>query len=58
MSKVIEFPNKSISVKKMYCECGLSLDYWLGADDCAYGMCPRCNLDNPEELTVKLEEIS
>ena len=51
MSKVIEFPVYGIKVKKMHCE------YWLGSDDCAYGMCPRCNLDNPEELTVPLEEV-
>ena len=57
MSKVIEFPMHGIKVKKMHCDCGLPLEYWLGSDDCAYGMCPRCNLDNAEELTVPLEEI-
>ena len=45
MSNVYKFPSKNTNAHRMFCDnCLCILEYWLGDDDSAYGMCPRCNL--------------
>jgi len=56
MSNVIQFPPSGISLTKQHCECGYPLYYFLGADDCAYGICERCNLGSPDEIVIPFEE--
>ena len=56
MSNVINFPPVGISLTKQHCECGYPLYYFLGADDHAYGICERCNLNSPDEITIPFEE--
>ena len=54
---VVDFPTKKIKITRLYCgECGSGLDYWLGTDDCGYGLCHRCDLLQPEEITLSGEE--
>ncbi len=53
MSKVIDFPNNATKMTKLYCEeCEHPLEYWHGDDDAAYGICPRCDLNRPDTLTI------
>tara|TARA_B110000858_G_C17354258_1_gene272363 strand:+ start:123 stop:302 length:180 start_codon:yes stop_codon:yes gene_type:complete len=52
MGDVIELRQGSVSAKKQFCECGNSLEYWLGSDNCGYGMCSVCNLNNPSEIKI------
>ena len=47
MSKVIKLRPDDIKISKMFCECGHTLEYWLGDNDCAYGICPSCDCNNP-----------
>tara|TARA_R110000764_G_scaffold33931_2_gene75934 strand:+ start:292 stop:474 length:183 start_codon:yes stop_codon:yes gene_type:complete len=56
MSNVINLRSGNINIKKLFCDCGHSLEYWLGDDECGYGICPVCDLDNPVEITLKGEE--
>jgi hypothetical protein len=53
MSNVTKLHSGCHNLKKLYCDCGHTLEYWLGDDNCAYGICPRCDLDMPQEITVK-----
>lgn len=55
MSSVIKLPPCGTTVTKMDCECGYALEFWMGDDNCAYGMCSRCNLESISEITVPLE---
>jgi hypothetical protein len=57
MSNVLRFPPKGITVTKMDCECGYPLEFWMGDDDCAYGMCGRCNLEHLDQVTVPSDDI-
>ena len=56
MSNVINLHSGTITLNKLYCDCRQSLEYWLGDDKCGYGICPRCDLHWPEQITVKGEE--
>ena len=58
MSNVIDLPKRSIKLTRVYCEeCELPVTYWLGTDDCAYGLCPSCDLNIPDEIDLSTEEI-
>ena len=52
MSNVIQFPTIGITATKCFCDCGNSLEYWVGDDGNAYGICPHCNLDYPDEINI------
>ena len=52
MSNVIDFPTFSLTVTRAFCDCGRSLEYWVSDDDYAYGLCPRCDLNNAEEVLL------
>ena len=57
MSNVTKFPTRTITLARLYCEdCALPLTYWLGTDGDAYGLCPRCDLQHPEEIEMNAEE--
>jgi hypothetical protein len=56
MSNVIKLHSGSGLIKKLFCDCGHTLEYWLGDDECAYGLCPVCDLQSPVELIVKGDE--
>jgi len=56
MSNVIKLHSGTITLNKLFCDCGQSLEYWLGDDGCGYGICARCDLHCPEEVKVKGEE--
>lgn len=50
---VIEFPKSTVKIKKLRCDvCGQALEYWLGEDDSAYGLCSKCDLAQPEEIMM------
>lgn len=53
MSKIINFPT-GVTLTRAECECGQTLEYWY-ADDSAYGVCPKCDLKQPEKIIVKME---
>jgi len=51
MGDVIKFPPKTMHVHRMYCsDCKSVLEYWIGDDDCAYGICIRCLDVVPEKI--------
>lgn len=56
MGNVIDFPKKSINVSRQYCSCGCILEYWLGSDDLAYGVCTACSLDFPDTFEPEEED--
>jgi hypothetical protein len=57
MSSVINFPKNVVTMKRLYCDdCSQPLQYWLGTDDAAYGICPKCDLLIPDELTIDSNE--
>jgi hypothetical protein len=57
MSNVYKFPIKNTNAHRMFCDnCLCILEYWLGDDDSAYGMCPRCNLNSPDVVQVDIGE--
>lgn len=56
MSKVIKLRPDDVKISKLFCDCGHTLEYWLGDNDCAYGICPSCDCNNPVEITLKGEE--
>ena len=57
MSNVYRFPEKGIKVHRMCCDnCLLGLEYWLGDNDFAYGLCPRCDLKSPDTITIPVGE--
>ena len=56
MSNVINFPKSGVNAVKGFCDCGNSLEYWVGNDDSAYGVCPHCNLGYPTEINLIDEE--
>jgi hypothetical protein len=53
---VINLRSSDVKLSKMFCACGHTLEYWLGDNDCAYGICPSCDCNNPVEMTLKGEE--
>jgi hypothetical protein len=52
MSNVIQFPKSGVNATKCFCDCGNSLEYWVGDDDSAYGVCTHCNLGYPTEINL------
>lgn len=52
MSNVINFPQNGIYAVRQFCDCGNGLEYWVGDDDNAYGICPYCNIGAPCEIKV------
>jgi hypothetical protein len=57
MSNVIQFPKSGVNAVKSFCDCGNSLEYWVGDDDSAYGVCPHCNLGYPTQIKMlEMEE--
>jgi hypothetical protein len=56
MSKVIKLRPDDVKISKLFCDCGHTLEYWLGDNDCAYGICPSCDCNNPVEIILKGEE--
>ena len=42
MGDIVKFPPKTMRLKRLLCDCGCVLEYWLGDDDCAYGICIGC----------------
>lgn len=56
MSNVTHLPSRVCTLKKLFCDCGHTLEYWLGDDDCAYGICPSCDVENAKEIIIKGEE--
>ena len=56
MSNVINFPTTGVTAVKSFCKCGNSLEYWIGSDGNAYGICPHCNIGVPCEIEILEEE--
>jgi hypothetical protein len=57
MSKIVQFPKTTVSLTRLYCDdCGIGLSYWVGDDDNAYGLCSRCDLQQPDEIVLGTEE--
>jgi hypothetical protein len=56
MSNVINLHSGASIIKKLFCDCGHTLEYWLGDDECAYGLCPKCDMESPTKLIVKGDE--
>lgn len=54
MGDVINFPKSGVTATRYFCDCGNGLEYWVGDDNNAYGICPYCNLGNP--CTVEMRE--
>ena len=43
MGDIYQFPAKVMHIHRQVCsDCYSVLEYWLGDDDCAYGICIRC----------------
>jgi len=43
MGDVINFPPKSMQLHRKFCDdCSSVLEFWLGDDDAAYGICVEC----------------
>lgn len=59
MSNVIKFPKDGIKLERLYCEeCSSPLQYWFCRDDdSSYGLCGRCDLHHPNEVTLFNHEI-
>jgi hypothetical protein len=55
VSNVIDLPTRASTIKKLFCDCGHTLEYWLGDDNCAYGICPVCDVENAQEIIIKGE---
>jgi len=55
MSNVINFKKSFLLLERQSCECGAYLEYWLGSDDTAYGLCPRCDLKHAEQVKIDQE---
>jgi len=56
MSNVINFPTTGVTAAKSFCKCGNGLEYWVGNDGNAYGICPHCNIGMPCEIEIFEEE--
>ena len=58
MGDVINFPPKSMSLHRQFCDdCAGVLEYWLGGDDMAYGVCTGCMGLIPSEIEFNEEMI-
>ena len=43
--------NTAMLLKKVYCECGQEMKYWLcEKEETAYGICDMCHLSAPTEI--------
>jgi|TARA_R110000796_G_scaffold3560_3_gene13838 hypothetical protein len=43
MGDVINFPPKTMQMHRKFCDdCASVLEYWIGDDDMAYGICTGC----------------
>ena len=51
MSDAAKVTFDGVEVVKGYCECGDILELWLGDDECAYVLCPRCDFEVGTEDT-------
>jgi len=56
MGNVISLHKKKIHIKRLYCECGIALSYWIDDHGDSYGLCHRCDLDTPDEIKIQIEE--
>ena len=43
MGDIVKFPPKTMRLKRLLCDCGCVLEYWLGDDDLAYAICTSCS---------------
>mgnify|MGYP003629798552 FL=1 len=58
MGDVVQFPPKSMSLHRQFCDdCAGVLEYWLGGDDMAYGVCTSCMELIPSEIEFNEEMI-
>ena len=59
MGDVVQFPPKSMSLHRQFCDdCAGVLEYWLGGDDMAYGVCTGCMELIPSEIEFSEEMIT
>jgi len=58
MGDVVQFPPKSMPLHRQFCDdCAGVLEYWLGGDDMAYGVCTGCMDLIPSEIEFNEEMI-
>tara|TARA_R110000803_G_scaffold67436_1_gene129148 strand:- start:410 stop:592 length:183 start_codon:yes stop_codon:yes gene_type:complete len=58
MGDVVQFPPKNMSLHRQFCDdCAGVLEYWLGGDDMAYGICTGCMELIPSEIEFNEEMI-
>ena len=58
MGDVVQFPPKSMLLHRQFCDdCAGVLEYWLGGDDMAYGVCTGCMELIPSEIDFNEEMI-
>ncbi len=58
MGDVVQFPPKSMLLHRQFCDdCAGVLEYWLGDDDMAYGVCTGCMDLIPSEIDFNEEMI-
>jgi hypothetical protein len=51
MGDVVQLPPKTMRLYRQKCsDCASILEYWLGDDDCAYGICISCLDLIPEQI--------
>lgn len=51
MDNILKFPT-GVTATKIFCECGHALEYWVGTDNSAYGICTHCDLDQPKVIQI------
>jgi len=54
MTNVVKFPT-GVVCTKILCACGHGLEYWVGSDQSAYGICPHCDLNQPKVIELDNE---
>ena len=40
-------------IKRQYCVCGNTLEYWLDEKDEAFAVCSKCDVKTPDIMIVK-----
>jgi hypothetical protein len=53
MGDVINFPPKTMQLHRKFCDdCSSVLEFWIGDDDAAYGVCTSCMELIPQKLNL------
>jgi hypothetical protein len=58
MSNVFKFPENNIKLVRLYCDdCNRPLEYWVSDYGDSYGLCPTCDLYQPDEIIITVKKV-